>query len=209
MLILKSENLAFFYYINYYIVKLLIFSMTLIIFKKIFTLNADYMEVNKYNFQNYTKVIHNISFIKKENETSLKKQLAIALPIDSQIYKKKLIYKTLRSIFNLNYNYSLYLIYNNRYPKINEKKNIIIIKGFFNTVFTAFNLILDSINDYDYFYITFLTPGDVLKPSTYDFLDYIEEHDIFQVYEFNKTYEKNFIKIPNYNSNFRMYYYIN
>lgn len=209
MLILKSENLAYFYYINYYIVKLLIFSMTLIIFKKIFTLNADYMEVNKYNFQNYTKVIHNISFIKKENETSLKKKLAIALPIDSQIYKKKLIYKTLRSIFNLNYNYSLYLIYNNRYPKINEKKNIIIIKGFFNTVFTAFNLILDSINDYDYFYITFLTPGDVLKPSTYDFLDYIEEHDIFQIYEFNKTYEKNFIKIPNYNSSFRMYYYIN
>ena len=47
------------------------------------------MRIKADDFQNYSKLILNSRFIKK-NETSIKK-LVIALPFDSEIYAKKLI----------------------------------------------------------------------------------------------------------------------
>ena len=169
-----------------------------------------------FNFKNYLMerkskdIFNNIQgfqkFSKKENK-AYQKKLAIVLPVDSDIQKKKIIYNTLRTIFKLNYNYSLFLIYNKKPPKIYNKKKVILIKVFFNDLITAFNSILNSINNFDY--ISFLTPGVLLKQSTYDFLDYIEEHDIYQIYEFNKTsfYEKKMIRdqYDNYTSKIRIY----
>jgi hypothetical protein len=80
------------------------------------------------------------------------------LPFDSEIYTDKIVYNTLRTIGNLNYNYTLYLIYNKKKPKISNKKNIVFIKQDFNSIFMAFNLVLDSINYFENDYITFLTP---------------------------------------------------
>jgi hypothetical protein len=187
------------YYPIYYILKIITFVISLIILIKIFNSNAKCMRIKADNFQNYSKLIINSGFIKK-NETSNKK-LVIALPFDSEIYPKKLIYNTLITIENLNYNYTLYLIYNKKRPKISKIKNIIFIQKDFNSIFMAFNLILDSINGYDYDYITFLTPGDFLKPTAYDFLENIEEHDIYQINKKDKSpfyYEK----IPNKEYNY-------
>ena len=46
-------------------------------------------------------------------------------------------------------------------------------------------------------------------PSTYDFLDYIEEHDIYQILELNKTFEDKFIKYQKNNSKMIIYDLIN
>ena len=142
----------------------------------------------------------NISnYIQNKNFPSHKK-LFIILPIDSDKYKKKYIYKTLRAIFNLNYNYSLFLVYNKKCPKIyKKKKNIFKMEGF-NNILIALNTVIDSINDNDYDYITFLTPGDFILPSTYDFLNYIEEHDIYQILEIKKSvfHEKAIFNEKNY-----------
>ena len=144
-------------------------------------------------------IFHN-SLRQKNIKQSFKK-LAIALPVDSKIYKKKLIFDSLKTIFDLNFNYSLYIIYNRNCPKIKAKKNIFLIKMDFDSLSKAFNIVLDSINYNEYDYITFLTPGDLLLPSTYDFLNYIEEHDIYQVLELNKmsAYEiKSIVEEQNY-----------
>ena len=194
------------FYPIYYILKIITFIISLIIFIKVFNSNAKFMRIKSDDFQNYSKLILNSPFIKK-NETSIKK-LVIALPFDSEIYTKKLIYKTLITIENLNYNYTLYLIYNKKRPKISKIKNIVFIQKDFNSIFMAFNLILDEINDYDYDYITFLTPGDILKPTTYDFLEYLEDHDIYQINELTKAtfyYEKIPIKENNYTLNISIY----
>ena len=194
------------YYPIYYIIKNITFIISLIILIKSFYWNAKCMRIKVDDFQNYSKFIVNPRFIKK-NKASIKK-LVIALPFDSEIYNKKLIYNTLITIENLNYNYTLYLIYNKKRPKIFTIKNIIFIKKDFNNIFMAFNLILDEINDYDYDYITFLTPGDILKPTTYDFLEYIEEHDIYQINELTKAtfcYEQIPIKEHNYTLNISIY----
>lgn len=188
-----------------FIIKLIITNISFIIFVKVLNFKILYFKrKSKDNLTTYSTDIDN--FMKNKNKISHKK-LAIVLPVDSDIYKKKIIYNTLASIFSLNYNYSLFLIYNKKCPKITIKNNIILKKEFFNNVFTAFNLIIDSINNFDY--ITFLTPGDLLKPSSYDFLNYIEEHDIYQIYGFNKTnlYEKKMIKEENY-TNIRIYDFI-
>jgi hypothetical protein len=184
---------------NYYIHKFIAFIVSLIIFIKIFNLNVQFMEIKAYNLRNYSNFTLNSPFFKK-NEKSTKK-LVIALPFDSEIYKTKFIYNTLNSIVNLNYNYTLYLVYNKKRPKFSKKKNIVFIQKDFNSIFMAFNLILDSINGYDYDYITFLTPGDFLKPTAYDFLENIEEHDIYQINKKDKSpfyYEK----IPNKEYNY-------
>jgi hypothetical protein len=184
---------------NYYIHKFIAFIVSLIIFIKIFNLNVQFMEIKAYNLRNYSNFTLNSPFFKK-NEKSTKK-LVIALPFDSEIYKTKFIYITLNSIVNLNYNYTLYLVYNKKRPKFSKKKNIVFIQKDFNSIFMAFNLILDSINGYDYDYITFLTPGDFLKPTAYDFLENIEEHDIYQINKKDKSpfyYEK----IPNKEYNY-------
>jgi hypothetical protein len=143
------------------------------------------MRIKSDNLQNYSKLNFNSCFI-KINETSIQK-LVIALPFDSEIYSKKLIYNTLGTIENLNYNCTLYLIYNKKKPKVSKIKNIVYIQKDFNSIYMAFNFILEEINDHDYDYITFLTPGDILKSTTYDFLKYIKEHDIYQINELNKT----------------------
>jgi hypothetical protein len=109
----------------------------------------------------------------------------------------------------LNYNYTLYLIYNKKRPKISKKKNIVFIQKDFNNIFMAFNLILDAINEYGYYdYITFLSVGDILKPTTYDFLEYIEDHDIYQINELTKAtfYDEQIpIKQLNYTLNVSIY----
>ena len=80
------------------------------------------------------------------------------------------------------------------------------MKGF-NNVATALNTVIDSINDYDY--ISFLTPGNVLLPSTYDFLNNIEEHDIYQICEIKSVFhEKAIIKDKNY-TNTTIYDFVN
>ena len=164
------------------------FFFNIIIFIEMMNYNAHFLKVKyKDNLQNYSNDSQSFPFMKNKNDSSFKK-LAIILPFNSEIHKKKLIYNTLNTIFNLNYNnYSLYLIYNQKRPKI-YKKNIIFIKEIFNSLLVAFNLILDLINDNDYDYISFLTPGDLLNPSAYDFLYHIETHDIYQIPEINKTF---------------------
>ena len=194
------------YYLIYYILKIITFFISLIILIKLFNSNAKCMRIKTDDFQNYTKFFLNSSFIKK-NETSIKK-LVIALPFDSEIYIKNLIYNTLLTIENLNYNYTLYLIYNKKRPKLSKNKNIVLIQKDFNNIFMAFNLILDEINAHDYDYITFLTPGDILNPTTYDFLEYIEDHDIYQISELTKDtfcYEKLPIKKHNFTLNISIY----
>ena len=183
------------------------FVFSLIIFINLLIFKNENIK-SKDSLINYSNISHHFSFMINKNDTALKK-LAIALPVDFKIYKKKLIYNTLRTISSLNYNYSLYIIYNKKYPKIVNRSNIFLIKDTFNSVFTAFNLVLDSINDYDY--ITFLIPGVLLRPSTYDFLNYIEDHDIYQIYDLNKTsfYEKLQNKEQNNNSNKIIYNFIN
>ena len=195
----------------YLILKIFLFNIILFIFIKILNYNKIFMKLkSKESLFKYSKVNHNVSLMKNKNEIYFKK-LAIVLPIDSEIYKKQLIYNSLRTILSLNYNYSLYLIYNKKCPKINKRDNILFIKDFFNNIYTAYNLILDSINDYDYDYINFLTPGDLLKPSTFDFLDYIDNHDIYQIYGFNRTsfYKKQLIKEQDCISNIKIYDFIN
>ena len=127
--------------------------------------------------------IYNSTFIKTA------KKLAIILPIDYKVFDKKLIYMTLNSIYNLKYNYTLFIIYNNKCPKINNE-NVILIKTFFISVYAAFNKIIKSIEDYDY--VTFLLPGIKLRPNLYNFLSYIKDYDIYQVSEIKQTsfYEK-------------------
>jgi len=183
------------------------FVFGLIIINEMMNYNEHFLKVKyKDNLQNYSNNSKSFPFMEDKNDSSFKK-LAIILPFNSEIHKKKLIYNTLNTIFNLNYNnYSLYLIYNQKLPKIFNKKNIIFIKEIFNSLLIAFNLILDLINVNDYDYISFLTPGDLLNPSTYDFLYYIETHDIYQIPEMNKTvfYQKK-NKEPNFNYNIKIY----
>ena len=206
IILLESEDCPRNYYPNYYFLKLITFIILLIIFMKLFNFNVIYIKIKSNNLQNYSNLILNTPFFKK-NETSIKK-LIIALPIDSEIYKKRLIYNTLKTIEKLNYNYTLYLVYNKKRPKFSKKKNIIFIQKDFNSIYMAFNLILDYINDYDYDYITFLTPGDLLEPTAYDFLENIEEHDIYQIHKTSKStfyYEKIPIKEHNYTLNISIY----
>ena len=158
-------------------------------------------------YQLYNSI--SLSLCKKKNKI-FHRRLAIALPVDSEIFKKKLIYNSLKSIFCLNYNYTLYIIYNKKCPKIKEKKNIVLIKNKFNCLSIALNQVLDSISYNDYDYITFLTPGDLLTPSAYDFLNYIEEHDIYQIFDLNTKFENKFIKYQYYtNSKMIIYDLIN
>ena len=77
------------FYPIYYILKIITFIISLIIFIKVFSSYAKFMRIKADDFQNYSKLILNSRFIKK-NETSIKK-LVIALPFDSEIYAKKLI----------------------------------------------------------------------------------------------------------------------
>jgi len=206
IILLESEISNLDSFSNYYIFKLIIFILSLIIFIKLFNLNEICIRIKSNNLQTYLKPILNTPFIKK-NKTSIKK-LAIALPIDSEIYKKRFIYKTIKTIENLNYNYTLYLIYNKKKPKFSHKKDIVFIQKDFNSIYNAFNLILDEINDYDNEYITFLTPGDLLEPTAYDFLENIEDHDIYQINNVDKSiifYEKEPIKVYNYTLNISIY----
>ena len=135
---------------------------------------------------------NNVEYTKSLLSKKSTKKLVIALFVDSEIHNNNLVNETINSILNLNNNYTLYIICNKICPII-HKNNIFIIKDFFIYLFTAFNSILNSINIIKYDYITFLTPGDLVKPSTYDFLDNIEDHDIYQISESN---ESTFIKKP-------------
>ena len=150
---------------------------------------------------------YHFPLVKKKNKI-FHKRLIIVLPIYSEMHKKKLIYKSLKSIFGLNYNYTLYIIYNKKCPKIKEKKNIVLIKKKFNCLSIALNKVLNLINYNEYDYITFLTPGDYLTPSAYDFLYYIEEHDIYQIFELNKAFENKF-KYQDYNCSKMIIYDLN
>ena len=143
----------------------------------------------------------------KENIPSFRK-LAIVLPIDSKRYKKRYIYSTLKNILKVNYNFTLYLIYNNKCPKISNKK-IIFKRESFSNILTAFNIALNIISNFDY--IAFLFPGIFLTPKVYDFLYFIENHDIYQIYSLNR--EQNFkqmiLEEKEFEYNFKNYDLIN
>ena len=148
---------------------------------------------------NLTNIYYAGVELKIFNSTTIKtnKKLAIILPIDSEIFEKKLIYMTLNSIYNIKYNYTLFIIYNNRCPKI-YKENTILIKFFFISVYAAFNKMIDSIKDYEY--VSFLLPGVKLRPKLYNFLCCIEAYDIYQISE-SSFLEKIKSKENSYSSN--------
>lgn len=188
--------MLFYYISNYNVFKAFTFILIVISVNK---LQNFYINISNLNFKFILKcsqLINNSPYMKNKSDSSIKK-LAIVLPVDSKINKKKSIYNTINHILNLNYKYySLLIIYNNKRPKFNEN-NIIFIEASFNSIFAAYNIILDTIKNYDY--ISFLTPGDLITPSVFNFLDIIEEHDIYQIYGFIKSFynideEQNYIK---------------
>ena len=152
-------------------------------FKNNFIINEEKDEIEYKKIKSY-----NSSFLVKGNKTSIKK-LAIIFPIDSKIYQKRFIYGSLKNILNLNYDFRLYLICNCICPKVYDKK-IIAKREIFNNILTAFNIGLNIVSNSDY--IIFLTPGDFLTSKLYDFLDFIEEHDIYQIYSYSFNRAKNF-----------------
>ena len=186
-----------------------------LIFILMILINARLLNINNKFSGIYYKSYENNSFYKNGNYTFIKHKnknfnidLAIILVIDSDLYKKKYVYDTLNSILYLNLNYSLIIIYNKICPKI-KQKNIISINLNFRTIFEAFNYIITSIKNCNY--ITFLTPGVIIKPSAYDFLNYIEEHDIYQidVYTKKNIYEKFMVREKKDTSNITIYDLIN
>lgn len=167
-----------------------------LIFILMILINARLLNINNTFSKIYSKSYKNNSLNKNGSKTSMKIKtknfnikLTIVLVIDSDLYKRKYIYDTLNSILCLNINYSLIIIYNKICPKITQDFITLIYLNF-KTIFEAFNFIIRYIKKSNY--ITFLTPGVILKSSAYDFLNYIEEHDIYQidVYTKKNLYEK-------------------
>ena len=171
--------------------KLIIIS---ILFSYIFTF-IDYNSKSISLF-NYTNIFNNICNL------SIKK-IGIVLPYDSELHSKDALLKTVENILNLNHNFSLYLVYNKEFPEV-KSQNIIFRKLPFTQIFSVYNSILNLSEDD---YISFITPGDFLKPEIYDFLDYTEEHDIYQIYHLRKHNSSNdtYIDFENHLSSVGIY----
>lgn len=185
----------------------IVLSKLTIISTIIFILN-NLRDINEILPNEYNLNIKNNTFPIKQNNKKLIKKLAIVVTFDSEKDNKRLIYKTLNSILSLNYKYYfIYLIYNNDYFDFHNQNiiNIISIKEEFNNVFSAYNKILKLINDFEY--ICFLSQGDILNPAAYDFLEYVENYDIYQIGEYTKHFKIFNKKIEN-KINFTIYNFI-